>query len=101
MARAKTAKPKGNGHFSMPPVTVGANPRQKVLDKALLHAKLRGAEDEGFPAAEALIALPVNGCKWPIGEVRQAGFKFCGCERELTVPYCPPHMAKPCRGSSP
>lgn len=32
-------------------------------------------------------------CRWPIGDPREAGFKFCGCETEVAgVPYCDEHI---------
>ena len=94
MARAKTLKPAGNGHFSLPPVGVGANPHQKMLDAAKRRAELRGGDEDGFPAAAAVIALGSTQCKWPIGEVRQAGFRFCDEERDPAVPYCEHHMGR-------
>jgi hypothetical protein len=30
-------------------------------------------------------------CKWPIGDVQDDDFSFCGCAREDHRPYCEAH----------
>lgn len=45
----------------------------------------------GSPAAEALLALDANACRWPIGDPISAGFRFCGDPRQAGRPYCGAH----------
>jgi hypothetical protein len=94
MPRKKLAVPKG--HFICPPILIGANPSQKRLDAAMTSARLRAGEDpdHAWPAAAALIALGPDCCKWPIGDVRAADFRFCGKKQLTEGPYCPGHHTK-------
>jgi GcrA cell cycle regulator len=32
-----------------------------------------------------------QGCQWPIGDLRQEGFHFCGADRAGSGPYCRAH----------
>ena len=41
-------------------------------------------------AANAVVALRSNQCKWPIGEPQSARFRFCLCV-VATPPYCEEH----------
>ncbi|MDX7952793.1 GcrA family cell cycle regulator [Lichenihabitans sp. Uapishka_5] len=43
------------------------------------------------PGAAALRDLPPRGCHWPIGDVEQDGFRFCGAPNRLGRPYCAAH----------
>ncbi|MBE7220366.1 MAG: hypothetical protein INR64_18000 [Caulobacteraceae bacterium] len=43
------------------------------------------------PGAEALRDLPARGCHWPLGEVEQEGFTFCGAASGHRT-YCPAHQ---------
>ncbi|MGO9171987.1 MAG: GcrA family cell cycle regulator [Rhodomicrobium sp.] len=43
------------------------------------------------PAADALEALPDSCCRWPIGEVNDMGFRFCGKKRHFKSSYCGVH----------
>ncbi len=46
-----------------------------------------------IPLAErkTIETLEANHCRWPIGDVGQKGFHFCGKNREAGVPYCGHH----------
>ena len=35
--------------------------------------------------------LKMNSCRWPIGEVKDENFHFCGKECQTGKPYCPEH----------
>lgn len=38
-----------------------------------------------------LIALTDKTCRWPLGDPRETGFRFCGCEPVEGKRYCPTH----------
>lgn len=38
--------------------------------------------------------LEPHHCRWPIGDPRNSDFRFCGCRRELSRPYCAAHIIK-------
>lgn len=38
--------------------------------------------------------LEPHHCRWPIGDPRNSDFRFCGCRRVLTKPYCEAHIIK-------
>ncbi len=42
----------------------------------------------------SFIELTEYTCKFPIGDVGQKGFHFCGAAKEYEGPYCPHHRAK-------
>lgn len=33
-------------------------------------------------------------CRWPIGDPKKEGFKFCAEKAQLGEPYCPDHMKR-------
>jgi GcrA cell cycle regulator len=51
----------------------------------------------GMPAARAtgtaaaVLAVKRVDCRWPIGDPREAGFRFCGATREGSGMYCAHH----------
>ncbi len=42
---------------------------------------------------KTLADLEADDCRWPIGDPRQAGFHFCGAQKEEGRPYCVAHWA--------
>jgi GcrA cell cycle regulator len=44
-------------------------------------------------AAAAVAALAVGQCRWPDGDPREAGFRFCSGAKVAGKPYCAEHMA--------
>src|SRR5208337_3642371 len=45
------------------------------------------------PPPVAALMLPLrqlrdNHCRWPVGDPREDGFGFCGCQKAGGVPYC-------------
>jgi hypothetical protein len=40
--------------------------------------------------------LESHHCCWPVGDPREPGFGFCGCNKMLGQPYCKPHMDRAC-----
>jgi GcrA cell cycle regulator len=56
------------------------------------------AELPAPPSPVAALMLPLrqlraDQCRWPVGDPRQAGFGFCGCQKAPGVPYCAHHAA--------
>lgn len=47
-------------------------------------------EDENREKID-LIDLGARQCRWPIGDPREEGFGFCGCESLAGLPYCSEH----------
>jgi GcrA cell cycle regulator len=50
------------------------------------------------PPPVAALMLPLrqlrdDQCRWPVGDPREAGFGFCGCQKVAGVPYCAHHAA--------
>ncbi len=50
------------------------------------------------PPPVAALMLPLrqlrdDQCRWPVGDPREAGFGFCGCQKAPGVPYCAHHAA--------
>ncbi len=68
-----------------------------VVVKTPLSPVARSADPPGWtdasilpPGARAVARLTVMGCRWPIGEIDNEGFRFCGHLRERGS-YCPAH----------
>jgi GcrA cell cycle regulator len=40
---------------------------------------------------KTLLDLKENDCRWPIGDLRNPDFHFCGAQRLAGRPYCPVH----------
>lgn len=40
-----------------------------------------------------LMDLRAHGCRWPLGEVGDEAFRYCGTERPALRPYCDTHHA--------
>jgi GcrA cell cycle regulator len=50
------------------------------------------------PPPVAALMLPLrqlraDQCRWPIGDPKEDGFGFCGCQKAPSVPYCAHHAA--------
>jgi GcrA cell cycle regulator len=52
---------------------------------------IKGLMGGGAPAAEALLGLAADGCRWPVGDPASADFHFCGAPRLAKRPYCGAH----------
>ena len=50
------------------------------------------------PAAAAVAALAVRGCRWPFGEPAEAGFRFCAAVAVPGSSYCAVHGRAAARG---
>jgi GcrA cell cycle regulator len=40
-----------------------------------------------------LMELEPHHCRFPLGDPKRPDFRFCGCRRVETKPYCPAHIA--------
>jgi hypothetical protein len=45
-------------------------------------------------AGRLLDDLPVNACRWPIGDTKDPDFEFCGDHTKAGSPYCEMHHGK-------
>ena len=43
------------------------------------------------PKHVTLLDLRLNSCRWPIGEIKDPDFHFCGKDCQTGKPYCPEH----------
>ncbi len=48
-------------------------------------------ENYCFGAGVSLVDLKERMCRWPIGDPKEDGFKFCGGPSEEGIPYCSHH----------
>ena len=44
-------------------------------------------------AGRAVLSLKAHSCRWPIGDPRDARFRFCEKMRDVGVPYCAHHQS--------
>ncbi len=47
---------------------------------------------ESMDSPCTFMALTPRSCRWPIGDPRESGFKFCGCKKIDGLPYCDHHV---------
>ena len=52
-------------------------------------------------ARVSFAALEAHHCRWPVGEVGQPGFGFCGCKPVDGAPYCTDHVRRAFTGVQP
>jgi GcrA cell cycle regulator len=48
-------------------------------------------ENYCFGNGVSLVELRERSCRWPIGDPKESGFKFCGGPSEEGIPYCNHH----------
>ncbi len=48
---------------------------------------------EAKPAGATILNLTERMCRWPIGDPKQPGFRFCGKPSMPNLPYCAEHAA--------
>jgi len=91
-SRAKVRKPMGLGAF-IPTPTYGGNGFALATANAVLNAAARSTrlDEPDKPTGIKLEALTGRMCRWPIGDVQDDDFSFCGCAREDHRPYCEAH----------
>jgi len=94
-SRAKIRQPTGLGAFILPP-TYGGNGFALATANAVLNAAAKATriDEPDKPTGIKLEALTGRMCKWPIGDVQDDDFSFCGCAREDHRPYCEDHNAR-------
>ena len=49
--------------------------------------------DAPYTGVEAVVNLGPGECKWPIGDIREKGFRFCCAEIVGSTSYCPHHSS--------
>jgi GcrA cell cycle regulator len=56
--------------------------------------KRKSAEvKEVRPGGATILSLTERMCRWPIGDPKQPGFRFCGKPAHNGLPYCAEHAA--------
>lgn len=73
------------------------NPHPEVrAQRASKDAGRGGAADPSARASRAcsLLELTADTCRWPVGDVGEPGFFFCGQPPLEGAPYCGPHCRK-------
>jgi GcrA cell cycle regulator len=55
---------------------------------------IRRLEPAPAPVAHPALRYGTEGCRWPIGEPRKPGFRFCCAPAVLGKPYCTEHAAR-------
>lgn len=67
--------------------TVAAAPRVKPLTRSMASAPIPPVVTKGIK----MIDLKERMCRWPLGDPKDADFKFCGCNNVAGLPYCEAH----------
>ncbi len=85
-------KPRAAGRRTYRPVTIG-NTALKMKPDARHEHEAAMLEPIAVPIAKMLTieTLTERTCKWPIGDPREGGFRFCGHDSLEGAPYCPYH----------
>jgi GcrA cell cycle regulator len=91
-SRAKIRQPMALGSF-IPTPTYGGNGLALATANAVLNAAAKATrlDEPDKPTGIKLEHLTGRMCKWPIGDVQDDDFSFCGCAREDHRPYCEAH----------
>lgn len=79
-----------------PPVTGDwSQPRQTQKKRAVAPPTLRPLIPPTPSGKVTILELTEKTCKWPIGQVGEDGFHFCGAEKpnEQGIPYCEYHRS--------
>lgn len=65
-----------------PPAAGKPEVRKAANDFTPTNIKIKGV---------SLADLKDRMCRWPIGDPKEAGFSFCGCQAVPSLPYCDEH----------
>jgi GcrA cell cycle regulator len=85
-------KPRSAGPREYRLATIGST-ALRAEPKTVLEREARIFEPVAVPIAKMLTvaALTQHTCKWPFGDSREGGFRFCGHDTLEGVPYCRYH----------
>lgn len=73
----------------------GKQAQPRVLPARVVPVVVAPAAPPVPVAAHPLMRAGASGCRWPIGEPRKPGFRFCEATNVVAGrPYCPEHCAK-------
>ena len=99
---AKIRQPRGKGAFVLPPA-YGGNGFALAMANHVLNAAAKATriDEPDKPTGIRLEDLTSRMCRWPIGDVQDADFSFCGCQRQDTRPYCEAHNERAYTASMP
>jgi GcrA cell cycle regulator len=100
--RKRVRQPKGVGAFVLPPA-YGGNGFALAMANHVLNAAAKATRinEPDKPTGIRLEHLTTRSCRWPIGDVQDADFSFCGCQRQDTRPYCEAHNERAYKASEP
>lgn len=74
--------------------TADPRPRSTVAPtQAAAPAPRPGVEEESAGSGATILNLTERMCRWPIGDPKQPGFRFCGRSAAPGVPYCAEHAS--------
>jgi GcrA cell cycle regulator len=98
--RVRPSKPMGV--FVRTPA-YGGNGFALATANAVLNAAAKATriDEPDKPTGIRLEDLTSRMCRWPIGDIQDADFSFCGCQREDTRPYCEAHNERAYTASLP
>jgi hypothetical protein len=48
----------------------------------------------GPPAVEAVLAAGEGACRWPLGDLHEPGFRYCGAPAAGRSDYCREHLGR-------
>ena len=65
-----------------------AEPKKVAKPRIKKEPTIDDSKIEGVSLAE----LKDRMCRWPIGDPRDASFRFCGCQIVAGLPYCSEHV---------
>lgn len=71
-----------------------AKPEVAVPKSARVVALPKPRIDDAPVGGATILDLTERMCRWPIGDPRDASFRFCGRTRDTGMPYCTEHAAK-------
>lgn len=90
---AKTQKPEIKKAAAKKTAPVTKKPSNDVAEKPEPPKRRRRAivEPEFTGEGVSMAELREKTCRWPIGDPKEADFKFCGCDLLAGLPYCSAH----------
>ncbi|MBQ8557253.1 MAG: global cell cycle regulator GcrA-like protein [Alphaproteobacteria bacterium] len=65
--------------------------RPSPIKKSTKKQAEKVAVSKEVPQHITLLDLRLNSCRWPIGEIKDPDFHFCGKDCQTGKPYCPEH----------
>ncbi len=80
-----------SGHGATTATSLEARPQVRALARELETPMAPRIEEFKGGKGVKLVELRERMCRWPIGDPKDEGFSFCGCESHPDLPYCEYH----------